>query len=179
MTWWPVQGSQINKHLAEAAEHAWVALWLGSMRVVIEDPSTLDTFNCRKYCPSIPLFANVWVVQFNYWFEWLIDKIAKIIPQLNAPVIIKETGNWIDWVTAQKLKQAWVQRIVEWERRNDPLGDTIRWLWITTDQALQQCSQIDWLNLIAWGWIRSLMEQKHLHYEHRSLQHEDHFSSLR
>ncbi len=206
MTWWPVKWSSINKNLAEAAERAWIWLWLWSMRIIIEDPSTIDTFNIRKLCPSIPLFANVWVVQFNYWFgadecnrlidaiqadwiflhvnplqeavqpewdtnfSWLIDKIATIIPKLNAPVIIKETWNWIDWVTAKKLKEAWVQRIdvswrwwvsrpaVEWERRWDSLWDSIRWLWITTDQTLLQCRAIEWLNLIAWWWVRSWVD---------------------
>lgn len=206
MTWWPNKWSSINKNLAKAAEKAWVALWLWSMRVIIEDPSTIDTFNIRKYCPSIPLFANIGVVQFNYWFgadecnrlieainaDWLflhvnpmqeavqpegnvnfnkiIEKIATILPKLNAPVIIKETWNWIDWTTAQHLIDAWVQRIdvswrwwisrpaVEWARRQDRLGDTIRWLGITTDQALLQCKKVEWTRLIAWWWIRSWID---------------------
>lgn len=206
MTWGPVEGKKINTHLAEAAEEVGVALWLWSMRVIIEDPTTLDSFNIRALCPTIPLFANVWIIQFNYWFwadecnrlidaigadwlflhvnpmqeivqpewdtnfAWLIEKLTTILPKLNAPVIVKETGNGIDWETAAALKSAWVQRIdVSWRwwiswpavegwRRDDTIGETIRWLGLYTDEALKQCRQVAWLNLIAGWWIRSWVD---------------------
>lgn len=68
MTGGPEKGLMINKNLAIAAEHCKVALALGSMRVCKEDSESYKTFDVRKYCPSIPLFANVWMVQLNYGF---------------------------------------------------------------------------------------------------------------
>lgn len=203
MTWWPQLGKDINRHLAQAAEQAWVALWLGSMRIIEEDPTSIDTFAVKKYCPSIPLLANVGLVQLNYGFDldacnrlidsikadgiffhinalqeaaqpewdtnfwWLLEKLEKIIPNLHAPALVKETGNGIDAYTAQRLKDIGIQWIdvswrggisrpaVEWHRRHDRLGETLRSLGTTTDNALQECSPIPWLDLIAWWGIRN------------------------
>jgi len=77
MTGGPEKGTIINKNLAIAAEKAKVALGLGSMRVVIKNPESIRSFQVRKYCPSIPLFANVGIVQLNYGFG--IDEFNKII----------------------------------------------------------------------------------------------------
>lgn len=117
------------------------------MRVVIADPDSASTFDVRSLCPSIPLFANVGLVQLNYGFgadecnriidavradglffhlnalqeavqpegdtnfAGLIDKLAAIIPHLNAPVYVKEVGNGIDPHTAQALLDAGVSGI--------------------------------------------------------------------
>lgn len=199
MTGGPEKGELINRHLAEACEQASIPLGLWSMRVIIEDPDTLSSFDVRKYCPTIPLFANLGLVQLNYGysaeqinqlidmiqadgiflhinslqeavqpegdtnFSNLIPHLETLLPQLHAPVVIKETGNGIDSHTAQQLADIGVKRIdvsgrggtsrpaVEGYRRPDRLGKTIQRLWIPTDQALQQCSKIDQLDLIA-GW---------------------------
>ncbi|UQB42824.1 type 2 isopentenyl-diphosphate Delta-isomerase [Thiomicrospira microaerophila] len=62
---------QINRHLAEAAEHCQVALAVGSQRAMIEDTSARRSFDLRQYAPSIPLLANIGAVQLNtgYGFE--------------------------------------------------------------------------------------------------------------
>lgn len=206
MTGGPEKGEMINRHLAEASEQAWVALGLGSMRVVIEKPETVASFDVRQYCPSIPLFANLGIVQLNYGYwadeinrlidcvkadgiflhinplqeavqpEWdtnfndLIVKLEKILPKIEWEVIIKETGNGMDYETAKLLYEIWVNRIdvsgrwwtswpaVEWERRQDRLGKTIRHLWIRTDDSLAECSEIDGLHLIAWWWVRTWVD---------------------
>lgn len=203
MTWWPEKGKIINQHLAIAAERAGVALWLWSMRVILRKPESIESFNVRKLCPSVPLFANMGLVQLNYGYgadeinhiidavqadgiflhvnplqeavqpEWdtnfanLIEKLATILPQLHAPVIVKECGNGIDPHTAQKLRDSGVRWIdvsglwwtsrpaVEWYRRQDDLSRAIQKLGIPTDDAVRGCRSIDWLQIIAWWGLRS------------------------
>jgi isopentenyl-diphosphate delta-isomerase len=65
-----------------AAERAWVALWLWSMRVILRKPEALESFNVRALCPTIPLFANMWIVQLNYWYGT--DEINHIIDSIQA-----------------------------------------------------------------------------------------------
>lgn len=82
MTGGPEKGLQINRSLAKAAEECGVALGLGSMRVIIRKPESLSSFNVRKYCPSVPLFANAGLVQLNYGFG--ADEINRIVDAIDA-----------------------------------------------------------------------------------------------
>jgi len=82
MTGGPEKASMINRNLAEAAEQVGVALGLGSMRVILRKPDSIPSFDVKKYCPSIPLFANMGVVQLNYGYG--ADEINKIIDSINA-----------------------------------------------------------------------------------------------
>jgi isopentenyl-diphosphate delta-isomerase len=71
-------------------------------------------------------------------FSNLIPHLETLLPQLHAPVVIKETGNGIDSHTAQQLADIGVKRIdvsgrggtsrpaVEGYRRPDRLGKTIQ-----------------------------------------------------
>jgi len=78
----PEKGHKINVNLAKAAEHAKVALGLGSMRIMIEKPELTKSFKVRKYCPSIPLFANLGIVQLNYGFGE--DEVNKLVDTIEA-----------------------------------------------------------------------------------------------
>jgi len=82
MTGGEEKGKVINKNLAIAAEETKVALGLGSMRVTIKKPESLKSFQIRKDCPSIPLFANMGIVQLNYGFG--ADEINRIIDSVDA-----------------------------------------------------------------------------------------------
>jgi isopentenyl-diphosphate delta-isomerase len=82
MTGGPDKGMTINRNLAEAAEQAKVGLGLGSMRVIIRKPEAKASFDVRKYCPSIPLFANMGLVQLNYGYG--ADEINRIIDAIDA-----------------------------------------------------------------------------------------------
>ncbi|MCA9380094.1 type 2 isopentenyl-diphosphate Delta-isomerase [Candidatus Dojkabacteria bacterium] len=196
-------GKTINTNLAMAAEKNNIPLALGSMRVVLKKPETLDSFNVRHLCPSIPLFANMGLVQLNYGygakeinklidiidadgiflhinhlqeaiqpegdtnFKGLVDKLAKILPKIKKPVLIKEVGNGIDKETAKKLNEIGVEWIdvaggggtswpwVEGYRREDDLGDIFKAESIPTDQCLTDCREIEDLKLIACGGIRN------------------------
>ncbi|MDQ7021670.1 MAG: type 2 isopentenyl-diphosphate Delta-isomerase [Candidatus Dojkabacteria bacterium] len=75
-------GTVINKNIAIAAEKAGVAFGLGSMRVILRKPESLKTFNVRKDCPTIPMYANFGVVQLNYGYG--ADDINKIIDLVEA-----------------------------------------------------------------------------------------------
>jgi isopentenyl-diphosphate delta-isomerase len=59
---------QINLALAHGAQHAGVAMGLGSLRAAIEDPSLAQTFQVRRMAPDVLLFANLGAVQLNYGY---------------------------------------------------------------------------------------------------------------
>lgn len=82
MTGGPDLGKTVNINLAEACQHAGCGLALGSMRIILRDPSAIKTFNVKKLCPDIPLFANMGLVQLNYGYG--ADQINKIIDSINA-----------------------------------------------------------------------------------------------
>lgn len=60
--------TQINRHLAEAAERAGIALGVGSQRKAIEKPETSSTFRVRDHAPTVALLGNLGAVQLNYGF---------------------------------------------------------------------------------------------------------------
>ena len=60
--------ARINRHLAQAAEAAGVAMGVGSQRKAIEDPSQADSFRVRDVAPTVPVLANLGAVQLNYGF---------------------------------------------------------------------------------------------------------------
>jgi isopentenyl-diphosphate delta-isomerase len=68
MTGGTASASLINRHLAEGAEDAGIALGVGSQRKALEDPITAASFEVRRYAPSIPLLGNLGAVQLNYGF---------------------------------------------------------------------------------------------------------------
>ena len=82
MTGGPELGEKINTNLAIACQNAGCALALGSMRIILRDPSAIKTFNVKRLCPDIPLLANMGLVQLNYGYG--VDEINKIIDSINA-----------------------------------------------------------------------------------------------
>jgi isopentenyl-diphosphate delta-isomerase len=100
-------------------------------------------------------------------FSGLLDKLKRIIPQINIPVLLKEVGAGIDAETAKKLFECGVKyldvsglggtswTVVEAFRRQDNVGFTFQEVGIATDEALIECSKIKGLELIAGGGIRN------------------------
>jgi isopentenyl-diphosphate delta-isomerase len=62
------RGAEINRRLAAAAQAVGCAMWVGSQRVALEDPSLALTFRVRDVAPDILLFANLGAVQLNYGY---------------------------------------------------------------------------------------------------------------
>lgn len=82
MTGGPRKARIINQHLAIAAEQAGVALGLGSMRIILRDPAAIASFKVRHLCPSVPLLANMGLVQLNYGYG--ADDINRIVDAIGA-----------------------------------------------------------------------------------------------
>jgi len=68
MTGGTAEAHEINLTLATAAQHAGIAMGLGSVRAAIEDPELIYTFQVRDVAPDILLFANLGAVQLNYGY---------------------------------------------------------------------------------------------------------------
>lgn len=68
MTGGTAEAQRINRHLAEGAQAAGIAMGLGSLRAVLEAPHLADTFRVRRLAPDILLFANLGAAQLNTGF---------------------------------------------------------------------------------------------------------------
>lgn len=66
MTGGPELGRTINRNLATAAQRVGVAMGLGSQRIVLERPESLESFQVRDVAPDVLLIGNVGAVQLNY-----------------------------------------------------------------------------------------------------------------
>ena len=80
MTGGEAHGRTINENLAKACNAEGIPFGLGSMRIVQRYPTAAHTFDVKKFCPDIPMFANIGLVQLNYGFglkeiENLIDSV--------------------------------------------------------------------------------------------------------
>jgi len=63
MTGGVARGGLINRALAAAAQHAGVAIGVGSQRAALDDPSLAETFEVRELAPDVPLLANLGAAQ--------------------------------------------------------------------------------------------------------------------
>jgi isopentenyl-diphosphate Delta-isomerase len=65
MTGGTPEATGVNRTLARVAQEFGFAMGLGSGRVLLEDPSTIESFDVRAVAPDILLFANLGAVQLN------------------------------------------------------------------------------------------------------------------
>jgi isopentenyl-diphosphate Delta-isomerase len=130
----------------------------------------INTMTKRIQADAIFLHINPLQEAVQPWwdvnFHNLLPKLKELIPQIHIPVLIKECGNGIDPITAQKLVDCWVKRIdvsgkwwtsrpmVENKRRTDGLWDPIIHLGISTKDSILMNKDISWLQMIAWWGIR-------------------------
>ncbi|MCA9386093.1 type 2 isopentenyl-diphosphate Delta-isomerase [Candidatus Dojkabacteria bacterium] len=75
-------GKIINTRVAEACEVENIPFGLGSMRIVLEKPESVTTFAVKKLSPSVPMFANLGLVQLNYGVGY--DEIMRVIDLVGA-----------------------------------------------------------------------------------------------
>lgn len=86
MTGGTVEAGRINRHLAQAAQEAGIAMGLGSQRAALEDPSLASTYRVRDVAPDILLLANVGAVQLNYGYT--IDHCRRAVEMVEADGLI-------------------------------------------------------------------------------------------
>lgn len=77
----------INRHLAEAAEAAGVAMGVGSQRAALEHPELAETFRVvRRVAPHALLFANLGAVQLNYGYG--VEECRRAVEMIEAQALI-------------------------------------------------------------------------------------------
>lgn len=86
MTGGTSEGLKININLAEAAEAKGIAMGLGSQRAGLESPDVAQTFNLRKWAPTIPIYANLGAVQLNYGCG--LDECKRVVEMAQADALI-------------------------------------------------------------------------------------------
>jgi len=80
------KGKDLNKNLALAAQRAGIAMGVGSQRVAIVHPEVRTQFQVRKYAPTIPLMANVGLVQLNYGFG--LKELQMCVDMIEADALV-------------------------------------------------------------------------------------------
>jgi len=85
MTGGALDGSPINISLAKLAEHARLALGLGSMRVLFHEPKAWKDFSVRSFAPDIPLLANIGAAQLA---EYAPERIMEAARSLEADALV-------------------------------------------------------------------------------------------
>jgi isopentenyl-diphosphate delta-isomerase len=86
MTGGVVGGQRLNKNLAKAAQKKGVAMGVGSQRVAVEHPELRKLFEVRKYAKTVPVMANVGLVQLNYGFG--VRQIRDIVEMVDADALV-------------------------------------------------------------------------------------------
>src|SRR5512138_1137517 len=79
------QAGTINRRLAEAAQHAGVAMGVGSQRTALEHPEEAESLQVRKHAPDILLFANLGAVQLNYGYT--VDHCRRAVEMIEADAL--------------------------------------------------------------------------------------------
>ena len=86
MTGGSPESEKINRNLASAAQSQQIAMGVGSMRAMLEDPDQTRTFAVRELAPDIPLLANIGAVQLNYGVS--IEDCKRAVAMIQADALI-------------------------------------------------------------------------------------------
>jgi isopentenyl-diphosphate delta-isomerase len=79
------EAGPVNRALAVAAQEHGIALGVGSGRVVLEEPATLDSFRVRDVAPGVPLLANLGAVQLH---SYGVGHCRRLMEQLEADALV-------------------------------------------------------------------------------------------
>lgn len=78
---------ELNKILAKAAEQENIIMSVGSQRIGLEDPSTIDSFKIvREVAPTIPVIGNLGLGQIGSTY-FRVDDLNNCIDMINADVM--------------------------------------------------------------------------------------------
>jgi isopentenyl-diphosphate delta-isomerase len=86
MTGGTPEATAINRRLAKVAAHYGLAMGLGSGRVLLESPETIDSFDVRAEAPEALLFANLGAVQLNKGYE--LAHCRRLVEMLKADALV-------------------------------------------------------------------------------------------
>ena len=76
----------VNRHLAEAAQAAGIALCVGSQRAALECPDVAQTYRIRDMAPDILLFANLGAVQLN--LSYTVAHCQRAVDMIEADALV-------------------------------------------------------------------------------------------
>jgi len=85
MTGGSAGGFKANKELARAAEMLGIPVGVGSLRVLVENPSLFAQFNIKPLAPSVPLLANLGAVQMRDMDR---PAVYEILKRLEAQALV-------------------------------------------------------------------------------------------
>jgi isopentenyl-diphosphate delta-isomerase len=86
MTGGTPEATTINRRLAKVAAHYGLAMGLGSGRVLLESPETLESFDVRADAPEVLLFANLGAVQLNKGYG--LAHCRRLVEMLKADALV-------------------------------------------------------------------------------------------
>ena len=86
MTGGVTRGGLINRILAAAAQHAGVAIGVGSQRAALDDPNLAETFQVRELAPDVPLLANLGAAQLASPDG--IDRCRQVVRMIEADALV-------------------------------------------------------------------------------------------
>ena len=86
MTGGTEEAAAINRNLAIAAQQRGWSLGIGSMRAALEDEHSAPTFEVRKYAPTIPILANLGLVQLNYGYG--LEQCKRAVELIGADALL-------------------------------------------------------------------------------------------
>jgi isopentenyl-diphosphate delta-isomerase len=86
MTGGVAKGGLINRILAAAAQHAGVAIGVGSQRAALDEPALAETFQVRELAPDVPLLANLGAAQLAA--DDGIERCSQVVRMIEADALV-------------------------------------------------------------------------------------------
>jgi len=86
MTGGVARGGALNRILAEAAQHARVAIGVGSQRAALDDPALEETFQIRALAPDVPLLANLGAAQLAT--DAGVERCRRVVRMIEADALV-------------------------------------------------------------------------------------------
>jgi len=86
MTGGTQRAQEINERLARSAHTHTIAMGLGSMRVLLKDPSLLPTFQVRTWAPECLVLANVGAVQLQQ--DVTAEDVCELAKRVEADAVV-------------------------------------------------------------------------------------------